>query len=207
MSLALRAVVAIALTVVFYVFAVAVMAGLEPQDRKGDEAGESVGLVGLMAPAVAITIVVKLVPRRDRFTEPGPRVTRADQPERGRVLFDRLLAAGVGEAPLVEATADPAADAAPAAPRVDHERADEPVPADTRRERPSRPRRALAGLGRTYAVAWTLLFVLLLLAGPGMIIGYDVAGRPGEAIGALILPAAIGAFLVHRRRRRGTVAS
>jgi Zn-dependent protease with chaperone function len=81
MSLVTRALVALALTVVFYVFALAAAAGLAAFPVLRVRAGESPGLVGLVTPIIAVCILVSLIPRRARFAPPGPCVTRAGQPE------------------------------------------------------------------------------------------------------------------------------
>jgi len=78
MSLVTRAIAAIALTVVFYLFAVAVAVGLIAFPVLRIRAGESPGLLGLFMPIVALCILVSLVPRRQRFEAPGPPVTQTD---------------------------------------------------------------------------------------------------------------------------------
>src|SRR6478672_3372022 len=81
MSLALRAVVAIALTVVFYVFAVAVCVWLVTAPFAQIAVGNTPNLVVIVMPAIGATILFHLVPRRAPFAAPGPRLTREDQPE------------------------------------------------------------------------------------------------------------------------------
>lgn len=88
-SLALRAVLALALMAVFYVFALSIAAALGyggakllmfvPNLRgKAILVGAAVALVCIVAAAV---IAWSIVPRVDRFTAPGPELTRADAPE------------------------------------------------------------------------------------------------------------------------------
>jgi Zn-dependent protease with chaperone function len=101
MSLATRALVALALTVVFYVFAVAFAAGLVAIPVLRIEAGESPGLGGLAMPLIAVCILASLVPRRERFEAPGPPVTSESQPELLGLV--REVADAVGH-PMPDAT-------------------------------------------------------------------------------------------------------
>jgi heat shock protein HtpX len=101
MSLAARALAAIALTVVFYVLAVGIAAGLIAVPILRVEAGESPGLTGLFMPVVALCILVSLVPRRIRFEPPGPPVTPETQPELLDLVAD--VAGAVGH-PMPDAT-------------------------------------------------------------------------------------------------------
>jgi heat shock protein HtpX len=101
MSLATRALVALALTVAFYVLAIAVAAGLIAVPILRVEAGESPGLTGLFMPIVALCILVAIVPRRMRFEPPGPAVTRENQPQ----LLDLVgHVAGAVAHPMPDAT-------------------------------------------------------------------------------------------------------
>jgi heat shock protein HtpX len=81
MSARNRALVAIALTIAFYCFATAIAAALIAFPVLRIEAGNSPGLLGLAMPVVAACILVAIVPRRERFTPPGPPVTREGQPQ------------------------------------------------------------------------------------------------------------------------------
>jgi heat shock protein HtpX len=95
MSLLARALVALALTVVFYVFAVAVVVGLVAYPVLVLKAGDSPGAGGFVTVALAITIIVKVVPRRDPFVAPGPRVTPEEQPELTRLVDEVAQAVGL----------------------------------------------------------------------------------------------------------------
>ena len=55
-----------------------------------------------------------------------------------------------------------------------------------------RMRRIGDAIEAMYAGVWLVLLALLVLCGPGMIIGNQLAGRPGEVVGALVVPVAIG---------------
>lgn len=103
-TLILRAVLAIALMLLFYVFALAIAAALGyggfellmfvPHLRgKAIIVGAAVALLCLFAAAV---IVWSIVPRVDRFDPPGPELTRVDAP----ALFDEIgaIARATGQA-------------------------------------------------------------------------------------------------------------
>ena len=44
-----------------------------------------------------------------------------------------------------------------------------------------------------------VLLAFLIVCGPGMIVGYQLGGRTGELVGALVLPVLFGALLAVRR--------
>src|SRR3712207_2434780 len=77
-----RAVLALVLTVVFYVMAVvfvAVMIGL-PVGRWATGNGFPL-FIGIAMVVAGFSVLVSIIPRRQRFDAPGPRLDRADQPE------------------------------------------------------------------------------------------------------------------------------
>ena len=94
MPLVVREMVAIALTVVFYVLAVAISAGLIAYPVGELAAGESPGPALIALPAMALTILAQLVPPRAPFVAPGPRLTRDAQPEFVGLVEEVARAAG-----------------------------------------------------------------------------------------------------------------
>ena len=102
-SLAVRAVLAIALMVLFYALAAAGTAALawvgvtlfETVEHIRGRGVVAVGLIGLACFAAAAVVVWSVLPRFDRFEPPGPEVTEDEQPE----LFAeiRAIAAATGQ--------------------------------------------------------------------------------------------------------------
>jgi len=92
-SIARRAALAVALLVGFYLFATAIAVGLLMLPwLEWRIAGRVEGRLGLFAIVGALAILWSIVPRRDRFEEPGPRLTEHDHPR----LFETLR--GVADA-------------------------------------------------------------------------------------------------------------
>ena len=87
MSLTTRAVIAIALMIGFYMFSIAVAAGLLYIPYAEYVYLERVHLKLAFASIVAAGVILwSIFPRRDRFEEPGPRITAQQHPR----LFDEL---------------------------------------------------------------------------------------------------------------------
>src|SRR3954454_22057255 len=79
-SLAGRFAAAIALTIAFYVLAIAIAAGLLAVAILPWIWGHGNPFVSITGLVLGVTILVALVPRRSAFTPPGVRVTRSEQP-------------------------------------------------------------------------------------------------------------------------------
>ncbi|HEX8119738.1 MAG TPA: M48 family metallopeptidase [Solirubrobacteraceae bacterium] len=81
-SLLGRALLALALTVVFYVLAIAMAAALIglPVGRVASGHGFPI-FIGIAMVIAGISILVSIVPRRDKFVAPGPRLSAEQQPE------------------------------------------------------------------------------------------------------------------------------
>lgn len=96
-SIARRAVLAVALLIGFYVFAIAIAVGLLLIPwLEWRIAGRVEGRLGLFAIVGAVAILWSIVPRRDRFEEPGPRLLEPDHPRLFEVL--RGVARATGQA-------------------------------------------------------------------------------------------------------------
>ena len=96
-SIARRAALAVALLVGFYLFAIAIALGLLLLPwLEWRIAGRVEGRLGLFAIIGAVAILWSIVPRRDHFEEPGPRLTEHDHPRLFTVL--RGVAAATGQA-------------------------------------------------------------------------------------------------------------
>jgi Zn-dependent protease with chaperone function len=88
--LAGRALLAIALMVSFYLLALGVASGLlwvAYLDAVGTRRHPAARLIAFCI-AGAVSVLWAIVPRRDRFEAPGPRVTAQDQPELFRLIAD-----------------------------------------------------------------------------------------------------------------------
>jgi heat shock protein HtpX len=144
-----------------------------------------------------------------RFTPFADVAEIADRPDAAGMLEARLSAAGVDGEPLV----DPLPEPVPAVPdRTEHpqlERAFQ-APGGGDQSPARRVRRGLAaaasGLGNLWS-AWWLIMLLVVLAGPGMIVGYDLAGRAGEVVGGLASLTLIASGAVWFIRRRAHAAA
>jgi len=96
-SLAGRFAAAIALTIAFYVLAIAIAAGLLAVAILPWVWGHGNPFVSITGLVLGCTIVVAIVPRRGRFTPPGVRITQAEQPALVGLIDDEARACG--EAP------------------------------------------------------------------------------------------------------------
>jgi len=137
----------------------------------------------------------------------------AERPDRGWVLEYRIVSAGVYDAPLGDASAEPNAAVTRAA--VERHGPTRP-PLE-----PYRPGEGFAA-GAATCFRWLLNFVagilglalgtfvvtsiLFLVVGPGMIVGYSWAGRVGQVIGGLGSLALVG-FIAFRMFRHGRAAA
>jgi Zn-dependent protease with chaperone function len=95
MSLATRALIAVALTVAFYVLAIAIglalavgVPALEVSSHHGN-IWATIGAVG-----AGVTILRAIIPERSAFTPPGPELTGTDQPELHALLTEVAFEAG-----------------------------------------------------------------------------------------------------------------
>ena len=96
-SLAGRFAAAIALTIAFYVLAIAIAAGLLAVAILPWVWGHGNPFVSITGLVLGCTILVAIVPRRGRFTPPGVRITHDEQPALAGLIDDE--ARGCGEAP------------------------------------------------------------------------------------------------------------
>ena len=48
-------------------------------------------------------------------------------------------------------------------------------------------------------VIWLLLAAFLVTTGPGMLAGFELAGRPGQVVGGLVVPVILGAWFAYHR--------
>ena len=83
-SLAGRFAAAIALTIAFYVLAIAIAAGLLAVAILPWVWGHGNPFVSITGLVLGCTILVAIVPRRGRFTPPGVRITHDEQPALAR---------------------------------------------------------------------------------------------------------------------------
>jgi len=104
-------VLALVLTVVFYLFALAMAGALLglPVGRVATGHGFLI-FWGIAMVVAGVSILVAIVPRRERFVPPGPRLTRADQPELLALVED--VAREVGHPVPDETYLEPDANAA-----------------------------------------------------------------------------------------------
>jgi len=107
MSLATRALVAMALTVGFYalaiVIALALAVGIPAAEVSVHRANVFLTIAGI---AIAVTILRAIIPRRHPFVAPGPELTAAEQPELHALLTEVAHKAGEDPADHVYADLD-----------------------------------------------------------------------------------------------------
>src|SRR5262245_22968644 len=110
MSLASRALIAIALTVAFYVLAIVIALALAVGVPLAEVSVHRGNLfVTIAALGAGITILRAIIPERGRFEPPGPELTAADQPQLHALLSD--VAREAGEKPADHVYVDLAVNA------------------------------------------------------------------------------------------------